>query len=51
MPTSSALVSTRLSIGGTLWLQQDYGAHIQRLLVARNVENREGLRHDVWHLL
>jgi hypothetical protein len=47
MPTPSALVSTRLSIGMTLWLQQDYGADIQRLLVAPNVENREGLCHDV----
>jgi len=29
MPTPSAPISTRLSIGGTLWLQQDYGADIQ----------------------
>ncbi len=47
MPTPSAPVLTRLSIGWTFWLQQDYGADIQRLLVAPNVENCEGLCHDV----
>jgi hypothetical protein len=47
MPTPSAPVSTQLSIGGTLWLQQDYGADIQRLLVPPNVENYEGPCHDV----